>query len=225
LFLSRANGSPQAVDATTLVAHTTNAGIGGAVNASSATLLSTNGRLSSSFNVSRALVLHTTNAAVDVAVHLTHTGDGERTSADIATTNGRLNADLVLAAGTESGWGGAFGVAARTTNSPLAVDVKDSPADSALTLDAHTSNGRAAATLHRAFEGTFHAHTTTGHVKLNTPEVADPRGEGRERRVDELSWDKHRTSVSGHVHWGDEEHKERGAVVLATTNAPAELTI
>jgi hypothetical protein len=223
LFLSRANGSPQAVDATTLVAHTTNAGIGGAVNASTATLLSTNGRLSGSFNVSRALVLHTTNAAVDVAVQLN--ANTERTSADIATTNGRLNADLVLAAGTESGWGGAFGVAAGTTNSPLAVDVKDSPADSALTLDAHTSNGRAAATLHRAFEGTFHAHTTTGRVTLNTPEVADPRGEGRERRVDELSWDKHSTSVTGHVHWGDEEHKERGAVVLTTTNAPAELTI
>jgi hypothetical protein len=223
LFLSRANGSPQAVDATTLFAHTTNAGIGGAVNASTATLLSTNGRLSGSFNVSRALVLHTTNAAVDVAVQLN--ANTERTSADIATTNGRLNADLVLAAGTESGWGGAFGVAAGTTNSPLAVDVKDSPADSALTLDAHTSNGRAAATLHRAFEGTFHAHTTTGRVTLNTPEVADPRGEGRERRVDELSWDKHSTSVTGHVHWGDEEHKERGAVVLTTTNAPAELTI
>jgi hypothetical protein len=221
--LHRANGSPQAVDATTLVAHTTNAGIGGAVNASSATLLSTNGRLSGSFNVSRALVLHTTNAAVDVAVQLN--ANTERTSADIATTNGRLSAALVLAAGTESGWGGAFGVAARTTNSPLAVDVKDSPADSALTLDAHTSNGRAAATLHRAFEGTFHAHTTTGRVTLNTPDVADPRGEGRERLVDELSWDKHRTSVTGHVHWGDEEHKERGTVVLTTTNAPAELTI
>jgi hypothetical protein len=209
----------------TLDIHTTNGPIEGKINATRATLQTSNGRISGVYNVTGTLVLHTTNAPIDASVQLNHDGSSAPTSADLKSSNGRLSAEFVLAATTESRWGGEFNVVAHTSNSPLNVAVKDSPADSTLTLDARTSLGRATAALHRAFEGRFSAHTSLGRVSFSTPKVDDPRGESRERIIDDLTWDRRRTSVSGHVRWGDEKEAGKGNVVLSTSNAPVELVV
>jgi hypothetical protein len=187
--------------------------------------VTSNGRISGAYNVSNTLILRTANAPIDTSVQLIHDGSSASTSATLESSNGRLAAEFVLAATTPSTWGGTFKVRAHTSNSPLSVVIKDSPADSALALNARTSLGRATAALHRAFEGRFAAHTSLGRVALSTPHVDDPRGAGRERIVDGITWDRGRTSVSGLVHWDDEEAAKRGSVVLATTNAPIELIV
>jgi hypothetical protein len=217
----------QSIEANTLTVHTSNSPISGSgVNATTASLISSNGHLSGDYNITDTIVLHTTNSPITSSITLNHDGDSKPASAHLQTTNGRVESDFVLAAATESGWGGSFIVSAHSTNSPVSVSVKDSPADSTLSLIGKTSNGRASANLHRAFEGVFSAHTSNGRVTLSTPKVEDPRGEGRERIIEHLNWDKYRKSVTGSVHWGDDNKDEKkGSVVLQTSNSAIDLSL
>jgi hypothetical protein len=187
----------QDVVATTLTVDTTNAPIFGALRAGNATLQSTNGRIDGAYNVSGSLVLATTNSPIDVAVALRQTGAFVR----LATTNSPLVAQVDLA-------GAAHAVSARTSNAPLELALTGAPADHVLALDAQTRNGRAV-------------------VALPTPDVADPRGEGRRRVLDALRWDAAKSSVRGTVRWGEEDdgRQRRGSVEVETTNGPIELTV
>jgi hypothetical protein len=207
----------QDVVATTLTVDTTNAPIFGALRAGHATLQSTNGRIDGAYNVSGSLVLATTNSPIDVAVALRQTGAFVR----LATSNSPLAAQVDLA-------GTAHAVSARTSNAPLELALTGAPADHVLALDAQTRNGRAVVALPPAFEGRFVAETTSHYrVALHTPDVADPRGEGRRRVLDALRWDAAKSSVKGTVRWGEEDdgRKRRGSVEVETTNGPIELTV
>lgn len=69
-------------------------------------------------------------------------------------------ADLALLSAPESESKGSFIVHARTSNSPLALNITEQAPDSVLNLEMHTSNSPAHVHLHPTFEGTFKLRTS-----------------------------------------------------------------
>jgi hypothetical protein len=216
--------SSQSIVATSLTARTSNARISGdGVHAIAASVRSSNGGISGTWNITEKVDLHTSNAPITAHVTLYNGDAAKPAEAELTTSNGVVTSEFTLVAATESGWGGAFAVTARSSNSPLSVIVSDSPADSTLSMHARTSNARVSAVMHRAFEGTYHARTSNKRIELHTPDVEDPRGEGR-KRIGEGSGSKRQTKVQGRVRWGDEEDA-KGNLVLETSNGPIDLTL
>ena len=78
--------------------------------------------------------------------------------------------------------------------------------------------------IHDAFEGAFDVHTTNAAASVAhiCERVYDPAGLGRIRGHTMQSLN--RNVVRGNV-WWDEANKERGKVLLRTSNAAATLTL
>ena len=109
----------------------------------------------------------------------------------------------------------------RTSNAPLHLQFFDAPVDSALGLQAETSNSPAEVSLHKTFEGEFELASSLFFVpEVQWHPVDDPAGRGRERRVSvgQVS----RSHVRGNVGW-DEDGGRRGDVSVKTSNAPLRL--
>jgi len=135
----------------------------------------------------------------------------------MSTSNNRLNATINLTASGRSKKGGNFRVIGSTSNGPLNITFIGSPLESALALNAHTSNAVAGVTLHSAYQGWFglstshHAATVT---RLNTTD--DGRRIEHERSADSSSY--------GYV-YSKEEYKKLGRVQITTSNARAALFV
>jgi hypothetical protein len=224
----------QAINATTLTAQTSNAPISGDIQAVNSHFVSSNGKLEGAFNVTERLVLKTSNSPIAAQITLNNADEGVPTIAELNSSNGKIEAEFFLKSTVDvaKNRGGAFDVSGRTSNSPVALVVSEIPLNSKPTVIAHSSNGRASAYVAPAFEGRFYARTSNGQVTLNTPssksgKSQDPSGEGRERHVRQVEWERKRQSVAGTVFWGEREEKDvpRGSVVVETSNSNAELTI
>jgi len=185
---------------------------------------STNGGISGAFNTTNSLTIVTTNSPVSVRIGAVNEKSEKPTNVLIRTTNGRIKADVSLISNSSSGTGGAFGVCAHTTNSPIEVVYDDSPVDSFLEFKAVSTNSPVRAVLHRAYEGKFALSTTNAGAVLNhLRDVEDPSGQGRERSVTKRSV---RSYISGSVEWvPSSDYTQAGSVNLATTNDMITLTI
>ncbi|KAI0067598.1 hypothetical protein BV25DRAFT_1794551 [Artomyces pyxidatus] len=205
---------------------------------------SSNGPIIGEFNTSSHLELRTSNSPIKVVVGALHDTKERPTDVVLSTTNGHvqrlltntgkanpllssaISAILSLFSTASDEAGGAFNVAARSTNSPVEVVTVDSPADSILHLAISTTNSPVRATLHPAYEGTFVLSTTNFIPIVKQDEgVEDPTGRGRERNVQVKS--VRNRVLNGEVTWIPSEHEggTAGSVSLRTTNSPAVLTL
>lgn len=114
---------------------------------------------------------------------------------------------------------------AHTRNGSIKIVYDDSPVDSVLKFDAHTTNSPVHAMLHPAYEGTFCLRTTLCGVVLDPlPDVEDPSGLGRKRRLSTHSVNKQ--VKCGGVKWSPSKSDGRaGSVDIRTTENFIKLSI
>lgn len=136
-----------------------------------------------------------------------------------------IHSKVSLHTSSPSGFGGSFGVSASTQNGVIDLSFPAQPADSTLTLFAHTSNSPATVRLHPAFEGRFELGTANGPVTFNADEhAADPAHRARRR-----SWmitERTMKAWRGVVAWGllnDSRRDLKGWARVETLNDAVEL--
>ena len=132
---------------------------------------------------------------------------------------------MSLLSTSQGSTGGSFKVTAKSSNDDLELVTLTAPLDSALTLDAQTSNAAATVSLHQTFEGAFRLHTSNADIKVAASEqVVDPAGAGRARNV---SWtrDKEGPTVHGQVAWEPQERRQAGSVTVKSSNDEVSLFI
>lgn len=114
-------------------------------------------------------------------------------------------------------------VHARTSNSPLIVNITEQSPESLLKLEAHTSNAPANVHLHPSFEGTFKLRSSIFPPFVAPDEdVEDPAGLGRKRVVNVKTVGHGAGIVYGDVEWvpREEEVARGGMVEVVSRNAP-----
>lgn len=144
----------------------------------------------------------------------------------IRSSNGLLASEVTLISTASEAKGGKFYVDARTSNKELDVRFPDAPVDSVLQFTGRTSNGPAYAQLHSpTFEGDFHIRSSNSRSTVDvSPDVEDPKNEGRERKVSMNKVGK--TNVVGSVHWsGGDGNKRNGFAELTTSNRDVRLVL
>ena len=143
--------------------------------------------------------------------------DLDSSSSSLTLLIRRIDARTTLS--SASGSGGTFNVTTRTSNGPLLVTFPDSPVNSTLNLDAHSSTSLVTIALHAAYEGSFDLHTSLAQASIRERVgVEDPTGEGRKRHVDIKRIV--RGSASGNIYWGEGERKNEGSVTASTSISP-----
>ena len=114
---------------------------------------------------------------------------------------------------------------AHTTNGSIKIVYGNSPIDSDLKFDTHTTNAPVHAVLHPAYEGTFCLRTTFCKVVLDRlRDVENPSGLGRKRRWLTHSVNEH--AVCGEVDWLPTRNDGRaGSVDIRTTDSLIRVSI
>jgi hypothetical protein len=103
----------------------------------------------------------------------------------ILTSHRLVKTSISLFSHNAGNTGGQFKVSATSVNGPVTVNFPTAPVDSLLSLDATTTKGAVTVTLHPTYEGGFQVSTTLGKAVLNyNPDITDPAGEGRVRKVE-----------------------------------------
>ncbi|KAJ7736868.1 hypothetical protein B0H16DRAFT_1572887 [Mycena metata] len=181
--------------------------------ARNATIQTSNGFISGSFEASSSLNLVTSNAPIDATVKLHNTNIFSTTELVLQTRNGQVDSDVSLMTTAATGEGGKFSIKAETSNAPLVMTFPTSPAHAILNLDAQTSNSPANVWLHEAFEGDF--TLASSMVFVDRRPFLDPR---KLRSV--LYSDYKNGMVVGNVRWKFPVFKSKtlGKVRVATTN-------
>ncbi|KAJ7198570.1 hypothetical protein GGX14DRAFT_666076, partial [Mycena pura] len=111
--------------------------------AKNATIKSSNGYISGSFDASSYLRLETSNAPIDVTVNLHNQNVFATTELVLQTRNAQLESAVNLLTSSATGEGGKFIIQAETSDAPLSMTFPASPTRSILNLDAQTSNSPA----------------------------------------------------------------------------------
>ncbi|KAI5832047.1 hypothetical protein K523DRAFT_268574 [Schizophyllum commune Tattone D] len=121
--------------------HTTNGLVDATASANVTDVRTTNGAIQGRYAASREFTLWTSNGQISASVALENDPQGSPTKATLQNSNGRIRADTSLA--STEGSSGSFIVNANTHNAALNLDFVSAPLDTALNLEAHTSNGGA----------------------------------------------------------------------------------
>ncbi|KAJ6631456.1 hypothetical protein B0H10DRAFT_1978829 [Mycena sp. CBHHK59/15] len=181
--------------------------------AANATIETSNGIISGSFDASSRLSLVTTNAPIDASVTLHHSNIFATTELVLQTRNAQLESAVSLATNTATGQGGRFDVKAVTSDGPLILSFPASPTHATLTLDAKTSNSPANVWLNHAYEGAF--TLASSMVVVDRRPFFDPT---KLRSV--FYSDYQNGMVMGDVRWKLPifRGKVRGSVHVATSN-------
>ncbi|KAH8115224.1 hypothetical protein DFH11DRAFT_1854374 [Phellopilus nigrolimitatus] len=206
---------------------TSNAGIAAEnVGVQAATLKTSNAPITGSYHTSSSLKLVTSNAIIGASVSMSHAGGGSASSRAtellLKTSNGAINTSVVLSApqGTPG-----FAIQALTSSAPNTLLFPSHSPSAPLSLTLKTSNARAHAALHPAFEGTFSLRTSVVRAAPRVDydgRVVDPSGRGREREVEVRRGGGAR--MDGSVWWGEwGERHGRGWAHLTTSNAEVRL--
>jgi hypothetical protein len=199
------------------------------------------GLIEGTFNASKSLTLGTSNGALNVDVNLSNDAEGEATQLklfnniacvtvysflprsfaantyDVAHRFIRGNITLTSA---KDGAAPKFDIHARTSTSPLALDVLEAPLGANITLRGSSSFGPVDVSLPTTFEGVFDAATSLSTVSVTFDEEAeDPAGESRKRRGE---YERVGGTTRGTIGWS-EEGKTRGLVSVRTSVAPVTL--
>lgn len=190
------------------------------VSAGEMSIMSRNGPIEGTFYASEFLSLVTSDSHIKADVHIT--AHNSNTALHMKTSNGALDSSVSLASASPGAAGDSFIVSAQTSNAPLTLAFPQSPLDARLTLRARTSNAPAAASLHRAYEGSFKLRTTNGRMAVPFDQNAhDPTGSGRTRQ---LSLSQSERLVTGSVSWGEAD-TQTGSVEVESTNGPVTLNL
>ncbi|KAJ7032714.1 hypothetical protein C8F04DRAFT_1396379 [Mycena alexandri] len=181
--------------------------------ARNATIQTSNGFISGSFEASSSLSLVTSNAPIDATVKLHNTNIFSTTELILQTRNGQIDSDVSLMTSAATGEGGKFSIKAETSDAPLVMTFPASPARSILNLDAQTSNSPASVWLNHAFEGDFALASSV--IFVDRRPFLDPK---RLRSV--LYGDYKNGMIVGNVRWKLPVFKSKvlGKVRVATTN-------
>ncbi|KAJ7777698.1 hypothetical protein DFH07DRAFT_797566 [Mycena maculata] len=176
------------------------------------------GPIEGTYNSSNVLVLHTSNGAINVDVNLFNEGE-DPAKLRMHTSNGFIQGKINLE--SSKGPDASFDLAARTSNSRIALDVLASPLDATLALRATTSIGSVSVKLPTTYEGSFDATTSLAGLSVTFDEKAeDPAGEGRKRSIEFEGVRRNR--AKGRVGWS-EEGLARGTVSVRSSMAPVSL--
>ncbi|EIW78782.1 hypothetical protein CONPUDRAFT_138151 [Coniophora puteana RWD-64-598 SS2] len=198
------------------------------LNASRASLRSSNGPIKGRFAARQLLDLHTSNAEINVLVDLFNEDGESATEYRARTINGYLHSFINLARFADApSSGGSYSIDTRTSNGGLALNFGSSPVDSHLDVVAWTSNAPASVVLHPAFEGRYHADTSNAGATLMRTNTKDPSGKGRERVIRE-DVGLRQTEVGGVVFWDDEDSSDKadkGSVRVSSSNKLVTLVI
>jgi hypothetical protein len=192
------------------------------------TIRSRNSPIVGNFSTTSSIKLKTTNAPIHVNVKAFHRESHPATKVRMHTSNSILVADLALLSSSGGESNGNFIVHARTSNSPLAVNITEQAPESLLKLEAHTSNAPAHVHLHPSFEGVFKLRTSVFPPFVSPEEnVEDPAGLGRKRVVNVKTVGHGSGIVCGDVAWVPrEEEVDRGGMVeVVSRNAPLHLSL
>ncbi|KAJ7496753.1 hypothetical protein FB451DRAFT_1208687 [Mycena latifolia] len=183
------------------------------LSAKNATIQTSNGRISGSFEASSSLSLVTSNAPIDASITLHSTNIFGTTNLVLQTRNADLESAISLVTSAATGEGGKFSVKAETADAPLVMTFPKSPVHSLLNLDAQTTNSPADVWLNHAFEGEF--ALASSMVLVDRRPFLDPR---KLRTV--LYSDYQNGMVTGNVLWKLPifKSKVRGSVRVSTTN-------
>ncbi|KAH8115207.1 hypothetical protein DFH11DRAFT_1507787 [Phellopilus nigrolimitatus] len=202
---------------------TSNAGIAAEnVDVQAGTLKTSNAPITGSYNTSSSLKLVTSNAIIAASVSMSHAGGGSSSSRAtellLKTSNGAINTSIALSSPAGSP---GFAIQSLTSNAPNTLLFPSHSPSAPLTLTLKTSNARARAALHPAFEGAFALRTSAvfGAPRVEyDARVADPSGRARERGVEVHRAGKGR--ADGRVWWGEwGERQGWGWAHLETSNA------
>ena len=123
-------------------------------------------------------------------------------------------------------------MSAHTSNSPIGLEFKAAPLDSALNIIAATTNSPVTVATHPTYQGDFSLSTTIGEAEIDeSSRTVDPSGMERSRQ---LQFTKIEQSVlEGSVYWGEggpnwpfpDSPGLVPAITISTTNSPAILVL
>lgn len=137
------------------------------------------------------------------------------------STYREINSDISLNGPVDAS---SFDVQARTSNKPALVYITLHPASAPLTLEVKTSNARAHASLHKAFEGPFMLRTSNAGSSVTSGDnEEDPSGDGRHRTVDISR--KVGGALDGKTWWGEWTSKGKGWAHISSSNMPVSLDL
>ncbi|KAJ7348396.1 hypothetical protein DFH08DRAFT_959800 [Mycena albidolilacea] len=185
----------------------------------SANVTNSVGPIEGTFSASKSLTLSTSNGALNVDVNLSNDAEGEATQLKLFNNIASIRGNITLTS-AKDGAATKFDIHARTSTSPLALDVLDAPLGANITLRGSSSFGPVDVSLPTTFEGVFDAATSLSKVSVTFDEEAeDPAGEGRNRRGE---YERVGGTTRGTIGWS-EEGKTRGLVSVRTSVAPVTL--
>jgi len=207
----------EAISAETANVKTSHASIKGSFHADEYLRLDTShSTIKGSFSSNGAISVMTSNSSIEGEVKLFNSGDGTPSKADLATSNSKINVEVILTA--VNNMGGAFKVDASTSNAKLDVVCSSAPIDSELVLKANTSNANVRVDLPPTYQGKVSASTSHGKATLESdPPALDPTGLGRERII-KMSKTEDR-EIHGEVRWSEhDDWKVAGKVDVNSSN-------
>ncbi|KAJ7798637.1 hypothetical protein B0H14DRAFT_3492331 [Mycena olivaceomarginata] len=204
---------------------TSNAAIGlETLLARSATVRSSNGRITGTYAVDDSLDIRTSNGHIDVVASINNGTDSKKTK-DITLRTSNSPLDYTIDLGPTAGKAGTFRVKTETSNAKLTGRIASAPLNSAIMVNAKSSNDATSLLLPITYEGTFELSTSNAGIlvdQLNPKERdpacgADAECKGRNRSLHMTNISKR--SATGSVFW-DKENENRGKVVVTTSNNP-----
>ncbi|KZT41937.1 hypothetical protein SISSUDRAFT_1030878 [Sistotremastrum suecicum HHB10207 ss-3] len=198
-----------------------------------------NGPIIGKFYTNGSLDIVTSNGPVEIETFIANDVSSTRPSslyvkssnAHIRAANSLFIANTSLTSAAASN--GSYALTFETSNSPVSVSFPISPVSSVLSLTTKTSNAPLDVSLNAAYEGPFHA-ATSSWFKVNVKESgdSDPSGEGRKRRVNWSNVGKGGSEVEGDVEWvspektyGHNVAHRASNVELKTSNSHIALTV
>jgi len=204
------------------------------LNATQASLKTSNGPITGHFVAYESLELRTSNKPVEVTVDLWNSAEDaadmsvlKATTLDIHSSNGRINSAVSLRTTLDarlathqkiSEAGGAFALILKTSNAPLDLTFPSTPPHSILSLIGRTSNAPATVALHPYYEGTFALTTSNADSKLVENKIA-----GRDVTVTKSG----KGALAGWVamKWDGAEEDRQGSVNIKTSNGKNQLRL
>ncbi|KAJ7890862.1 hypothetical protein B0H14DRAFT_2688948, partial [Mycena olivaceomarginata] len=185
----------------------------------SANITNSVGPIEGTFNASKSLTLSTSNGALNVDVNLSNDAEGGATQLKLFNNIAFIRGNITLTS-AKDGAATKFDIHARTSTSPLALDVLEAPLGANITLRGSSSFGPVDVSLPATFEGVFDAATSLSTVSVIFDEEGeDPAGEGRKRQGE---YERVGGTTRGTIGWS-EEGKTRGLVSVRTSVAPVTL--
>ncbi|KAJ7350783.1 hypothetical protein DFH08DRAFT_695449 [Mycena albidolilacea] len=191
--------------------------------ARSATVRSSNDRITGTYAVDDSLDIRTSNGHINVVASINNGTDSEKTK-DISLRTSNSPLDYTIDLGPTAGKAGTFRVKTETSNAKLTGRIVSAPLNSAIMVNAKSSNHETSLLLPITYEGIFELWTSNAgiHVDQLNPKERDPacgadaECKGRNRSLHTTNVSKR--SAAGSIFW-DKKNANRGKVVVTTSNS------